>query len=225
MTKALIGSPRLVSSVWHGYGVSNSISTSTSTSSKRIKILCFRFLSTTTTTTTSSPSFPIVDDAVVSAHTSNTAASIPPPTNDIFSDNHNNNSIVLTQESPNERERPLQYHGRIVATPIPDFVAIRDLRRTAMNTAATTVSSNSSSISTSSNSWLDTVLLPKHSKYSRATEKEIDPISIYGTAEIPLEQQQAQWGPIYYQPHQSHHFDWCTNTMNQISTTDRKSVV
>ncbi len=118
-----------------------------------------------------------------------------------------NSSNLRLIDDPIEREPPLQYHGRIVATPQPDFAKIQ----TESPTNATDTSSNYYR-------YVTTVLLPKNRKHSRSTEKEIDPISIYGTTEIPSDRRNARMGPVYYQPHQPH-FDWCTNTMNQISST------
>jgi mRNA deadenylase 3'-5' endonuclease subunit Ccr4 len=164
------------------------------------------------------------------ASESSTATTLTTTNDALDSDNNTNSSsissssILLTSYIPNKREAPLHYHGRIVATPLPDYIAIRDRRRV-MNTATTTTTT--STMTSSSHGWLDTVLLPKHNhKYNRAIEKEIDPISIYGTSDIPIEHRKARFGPIYYQPQHHHvnnnnshpHFDWCTNTANQIYT-------
>ena len=91
--------------------------------------------------------------------------------------------------------------------PLPDFAKIQ-----------TESPTNAPDTSSNHHRYVNNVLLPKNRKYSRSTEKEIDPISIYGTAEIPSERTNARMGPVYYQPQQPH-FDWCTNTMNQITAS------
>jgi mRNA deadenylase 3'-5' endonuclease subunit Ccr4 len=134
-----------------------------------------------------------------------------------------------TAETAIANQQQWSYHGRIVATPLPDscWVSQKNKKNTAAGTMvvdATTVANDPSTMApttgTSTSSHHHPIApppppptTPLRRRPNRSTTREIDTTSVHRA--------QQGYGPTYYQPQQ--HYDWCWNTASTASTTSTTS--